>query len=883
MFTRKKQKKQTRNPYKKIRKSKPRYKTRKQHGTGFRKWFGLSPQQDPDLEKKRKIDIENKDLSKNSSSTPITYMLIRHAFSCNNLLKEQNPLTKFLKQDDDPSLTLYGIKSLLAIEREIENFKGTVFVSPLIRTWQSAILEFYKKIKEDQALTLIVSPFIKEKGSDGENMPLPMEAQISKMNLFIKLIKENLSLTLPTIYVITPLPGPHLASNGGLNHETIKIILNKNDAPAETPEDRSARLQRKWEDQVALHKMSGGDCTTVDNYINEVNVNGVKSVPIAYDETGPYVQYANITNIQTDIFTYYYGENALAYFNKWYRMHYGEPIVFVVCHSNLMQKIITTIAPTHFKLEDSPFNHNSWAFTIINQNDEFKTLTIFNGIKKPSNSKSMCNSLEPLCFRPTTRLPANDSQINVTQTFKDDKYVRDIDKRNAILQTKKIQEREYEIERKIQERKYEIERKKFDDKTNKFQLLASSPVLQTYGVGAEESKEESQYEIETRKKFDVSPVLQTYGAEESKMDESRVEPRVEPQLASVLPTPELSKPSISELTQVCTVAPIDYASSTKYTTTSKTVATFEILSYLYGGSINPFKGPINFTKLKFEMITAVDSGNEDTIIMALTHHANLIQNHYVAMGYIVPSSVIKVLSSNSNVNNKLYLLGTSTEELISINDKIHNFLIKNKRIYDYVFATLLKHSNALYYHSLDNTYKTLLDLTLETFLALVPYNSDANDKLQEEKGKLIDIQMQEYSPEQDKEYDEQTVIHAKILAKTMEIDSVLRKKYTNDHEAEIIFSLRFMANLIKCGARFSTLTDASTIKEKIIKTYTVDDPTIKTPISYLKNKIEHLYELGDYIYNADLVAYLFKTLTEPSFIQGGNKKYKQTKKRNAFS
>jgi hypothetical protein len=760
MFTRKKQK-QTRKPYKKIRKP-IKSKKQKQHGSGWKDWF------------KPKQVIKQKESNVGDPSIPVTYMLIRHAFSCNNLLKEQNKITKFFKQDDDPSLTLYGIKSLLAIEREIENFNGTVFVSPLIRTWQSSILEFYKKIKEGQALTLIVSPFIKEKGSDGENMPLPMEEQISKMNIFIKLIKEQLSLTLPTIYLITPLPGPHLPINGGLNHETIKIILNNNGAPAPS----------SWEDQVALHKMSnkmsGGDCTTVENYINEINVNAVKSVPIASDNTKAYAQYANINNIQTDIFTYYYGENALAYFDKWYRMHYGEPNVFVVCHSNLMQKILTTIAPTHFKIEDSPFNHNSWAFTITNKNSEFKTLTIFNGVKKPSNSKSMCNSLEPLCFKPTTRLATNDPQINVAKTFADDELKRSINKRNAILQTKK---------------------------------RIPQPVLQTpskYGIGFEESK-------------DDSPGRFTYGvgAEESKDDAPNVEPRVDPkvetQFASVeLPTPEPSKvqPSIpiSELTQVCSLSPTDYTSTKKYTTTSNTVATSEILSYLYGGSYNPLAGPIYFNKIKSEMLTAIDSGNEGTIIKALTNHSKLIQNHYVALGYIVPSSINKILFDNPKVNRPLLFLRTSTEELISINNKIHTFLIQNKRIYNFVFDTLLQHSNALYYHSLDNTYKTLLDLTLETFLGLVPYDAEANDKLQEEKGKLYDIQMQEYSPEQEKENDKQTEIHGKTLGKTMLIDSVLRKKYTNAHEDEVIFSLRFMVNLIKCGARFSKLTEPKTIK-----------------------------------------------------------------------
>ena len=113
MFTRKKQKKQTRNPYKKIRKPKPRYKTRKQHGSGFKDWF------------KPKQIIQPKESNVGDPSIKVTYMLIRHAFSCNNLLKESMD-----NSQDNPTF--------------LDRIKGAIFLFLCIVIWVASAVIIQK-------------------------------------------------------------------------------------------------------------------------------------------------------------------------------------------------------------------------------------------------------------------------------------------------------------------------------------------------------------------------------------------------------------------------------------------------------------------------------------------------------------------------------------------------------------------------------------------------------------------------------------------------------------------------------------------------------------------------------------------------------------------
>ena len=72
----------------------------------------------------------------NESNVSKKFIFTRHGYSCANLLKSQKSYQQFT--DPDPSLTIYGIVSILkTIPEKPEGFQGKVFVSSLIRTWQT--------------------------------------------------------------------------------------------------------------------------------------------------------------------------------------------------------------------------------------------------------------------------------------------------------------------------------------------------------------------------------------------------------------------------------------------------------------------------------------------------------------------------------------------------------------------------------------------------------------------------------------------------------------------------------------------------------------------------------------------------------------------------
>ena len=102
----------------------------------FESWIGSTPQPRKEL---------HEGVGQN------TYIIKRHGFSCANMLKEQKKMKQYTIAD--PSLCSYGIFSLLRDKPKPEKFDGIVFVSSLVRTWQTAILEYGSY----GPLTLIVS------------------------------------------------------------------------------------------------------------------------------------------------------------------------------------------------------------------------------------------------------------------------------------------------------------------------------------------------------------------------------------------------------------------------------------------------------------------------------------------------------------------------------------------------------------------------------------------------------------------------------------------------------------------------------------------------------------------------------------------------------
>jgi hypothetical protein len=133
-----------------------------------------------------------------------TIYLTRHAYSCANY---NSDLKKNIKahRRKDPSLTMWGVYSSLQLS-EKEPFNITkldigIYVSCLIRTWQTAVL-LYNKCNQ---INLIVSPFSKEEdsvsGMNEDNRPNKIENQCVYFLYFLNIIRQHIKCKKISIYI----------------------------------------------------------------------------------------------------------------------------------------------------------------------------------------------------------------------------------------------------------------------------------------------------------------------------------------------------------------------------------------------------------------------------------------------------------------------------------------------------------------------------------------------------------------------------------------------------------------------------------------------------------------------------------------------------------
>jgi hypothetical protein len=124
-------------------------------------------------------------------SNKLTVYVTRHGNSCNNITdnifkKKSDPSlsdlgVSTLLEDTDSVVRGSGIKSLglrptfLSTLSELKPPKEPVYVTPSVRTWQTACLIY------GQPLDLIVSPYIKEYGNNAGNLPERFERQSQKI------------------------------------------------------------------------------------------------------------------------------------------------------------------------------------------------------------------------------------------------------------------------------------------------------------------------------------------------------------------------------------------------------------------------------------------------------------------------------------------------------------------------------------------------------------------------------------------------------------------------------------------------------------------------------------------------------------------------------
>jgi|LakMenE22Apr09ns_1017241.scaffolds.fasta_scaffold00946_3 hypothetical protein len=127
-----------------------------------------------------------------------TFYISRHLNSCNNMVDDAK-WTNISYKFSEPPLSMWGIISGLALQRKLlGNFKNKVYVSCLVRTWMTAIIEYFPHTTS-QVLDLIVSPYIKESDLsnkyyvgqtiDAGNMPESVAVQIEKIKYFFSFLR----------------------------------------------------------------------------------------------------------------------------------------------------------------------------------------------------------------------------------------------------------------------------------------------------------------------------------------------------------------------------------------------------------------------------------------------------------------------------------------------------------------------------------------------------------------------------------------------------------------------------------------------------------------------------------------------------------------------
>ena len=142
----------------------------------------------------------------NINNQPVALSFIRHGLSCNNIanaLAVSKTSIVEPQKDWEPSLTVYGMLSAIKkgknigkkFSNNVENIN--VCVSPLLRTWQTAILLFCNNYK---TITLHICPYLTEAYPgpvsqyleiDRGNTPIEFKWQLYKLLYFLRLFKDN--------------------------------------------------------------------------------------------------------------------------------------------------------------------------------------------------------------------------------------------------------------------------------------------------------------------------------------------------------------------------------------------------------------------------------------------------------------------------------------------------------------------------------------------------------------------------------------------------------------------------------------------------------------------------------------------------------------------
>ena len=151
-----------------------------------------------DIESKKNLDILS---AMRGNPNPKNMRITRHGPSCNNIASAPK-----LQKTMEPNLTDMGIERLMRYKLEDQEsfankFNSThIFVSPLIRTWMTAIILYgfnrnmvNKGEANSKDITLLISPYLKEHFQAGlktGNFPIDLQYQIDRIVKFLNYLYE---------------------------------------------------------------------------------------------------------------------------------------------------------------------------------------------------------------------------------------------------------------------------------------------------------------------------------------------------------------------------------------------------------------------------------------------------------------------------------------------------------------------------------------------------------------------------------------------------------------------------------------------------------------------------------------------------------------------
>lgn len=319
-----------------------------------------------------------------------TIYLTRHAYSCANYNSDLNKLIKAHRKKD-PSITMWGIYgSLLLAEKEPFNIKLStigIYVSCLIRTWQTAVI-LYNKC---DTINLIVSPFAKEEDSismfNEDNIPNKVEYQCVYFLYFLNSVRQYLFCKKISIFIAGQgtidfiLDGEwklKTEMNTLFNYKSKTIKPNKKHMKTiRTCINYIPQKIKPAQFEEYKHHLD----ENIKNCLNKDGIHSIKNMII-----NPYISYSP-NYLETDP-------------NKFMSWLVSQPTLNNEYRCVIHSKIIRSYLMDHFGIDKKSnpcSNQNTWTLKLsLSANKYIEDGYLYEGLPKP-NTKLLTHENEIIC------------------------------------------------------------------------------------------------------------------------------------------------------------------------------------------------------------------------------------------------------------------------------------------------------------------------------------------------------------------------------------------------------------------------------------------------------------------------------------------------------